>query len=69
MNTENQNLKLTSPITTETNSLNNIADQLNGAADSAENSLNQLMTGCKTLRLLAATLESFEKIKKVSNPK
>lgn len=69
LNTENQNLKLTSPSTTETNSLNNIADQLNGAADSAENSLNQLMTGCKTLRLLAATLESLEKIKEVSNPK
>ena len=47
-------------------SLNDIVFKLNSASDTAENSLNSLLGGVKSLRLISNILESLGKIKETN---
>lgn len=68
LNTENHMLKQKSHLNDETESvkLADFAQQLNGAATNAEVQLKHLLSGCETLRLVAASLDSFGKIKEMN---
>ena len=46
--------------------LHEYAGQLRSAATSADSSLKQLLAGCETLRLVAASLDSFGKITEIN---
>ena len=46
--------------------LQEYASQLRSAAANADTSLKQLLAGCETLRLVAASLESFGKITEIN---
>ena len=61
-------LKQKSHLNDETESvkLADFAQQLNGAATNAEVQLKHLLSGCETLRLVAASLDSFGKIKEMN---
>ena len=65
LHTENQLLKNNSNVKEDGQGkkLQDFVAQLNSAASNAEGSLKQLLTGCDTLRLIASSLESYEKIK------
>ena len=69
LHSENQLLKKNSNVKEDEQSkkLQDFADQLNSAAANAEGSLKQLLTGCDTLRLIASSLESYEKIKEIND--
>jgi DNA repair exonuclease SbcCD ATPase subunit len=63
---ENQLLK---SLKKDENKISSFAAQINSAATQAETSLKQLLTGVDTLRLIAASIESYDKIKEIPNEK
>jgi len=46
--------------------LAHFSNQINNAASQAETSLKQLLSGVETLKLIAANIESFDKIREIS---
>ena len=63
---ENQLLKSVQKNADTEVKLTQISNQINSAASQAETSLKQLLSGVDTLRLIAASIESFDKIREIS---
>lgn len=66
LNAENQMLR-NAQLKRDDNKLAQFSTQINSAATQAEQTLKQLLTGVDTLRLIASSIESFDKITDITN--